>query len=126
MGVGQKEELHIANWLRKRVKEWRNGSLTGIPYDGASDITKELLRLWKADEGRYQRLFFAQVEAAETIIFLTEAHPVYHKSMPPIPVDQPGEKPKPLVSSHSRATPAKWQPVQVKPPSWGCYRHGQS
>ena len=94
LGVGQKEELHIANWLRKRLKEWRNGSLTGIPYDGASDITKELLRLWKAEEGRFQRLFFAQVEAAETIIFLTEAHPVYYKSMPLIPVDQPGEKTK--------------------------------
>lgn len=90
-GVGQKEELHLVNWLRKRLKEWRSGSLTGIPYDGASDITKELLRLWQAEEGCYQRLFFAQVEAAETIIFLTEANPVYHKGMPPIPLDQPGK-----------------------------------
>jgi len=91
LGVGQKEELPIANWLRKQLEEWRRGALTGIAYDGASDMTKELLRLWKAEEGRYQRLFFAQVEAAETIIFLTEANPVYHKGMPPIPVDQPGK-----------------------------------
>lgn len=94
LGIGQKEDLPIVNWLRKRVKEWREGILTGIAYDGASDVTKELLRLWQAQEGRYQRLFFAQVEAVETIIFLMEANPLYHKNLPHIPLDEPGIKTK--------------------------------
>ena len=68
------------------------GARTGIPYDGASRISKELLVLWRGDETlRKQRLFFAQVEAAETIIFLTEANPIYHDGMPKLPIDQPGE-----------------------------------
>lgn len=92
LGIGQQEDLPLVNWLRGRVKEWRNGKLTGIPYDGASNITKELFALWRGDETlRRQRLFFAQIEAAETIIFLVEANPIYHKGMPEIPLDQPGE-----------------------------------
>src|SRR4029453_3579390 len=37
-----------------------------------------------------QRLFFAQIEAAETIIFLTEASDIYRKGIPEIPKDEPG------------------------------------
>lgn len=92
LGVGEQEDLHLANWLRNGIREWRAGKLTGIPYDGASSITKELLGLWQGDSSlRKQRLFFAQVEAAETVLFLVEANPVYHKGMPAIPVDQPGD-----------------------------------
>jgi hypothetical protein len=92
LDVGQQEDLPLVNWLRARVKEWREGKLTGIPYDGASSITKELLALWRGDETlRKQRLFFAQVEAAETLVFLIEANPIYHKGTPELPIDQPGE-----------------------------------
>lgn len=92
LDVGQQEDLPLVNWLRGRIKEWREGKLTGIPYDGASSITKELLALWRGDDTlRKQRLFFAQVEAAESIVFLIEANPVYHKGMPALPIDQPGE-----------------------------------
>ncbi len=92
LDVGQQEDLPLVNWLRTRLKEWRDGKLTGIPYDGATSITKELLALWRGDETlRKQRLFFAQVEAAETIVFLIEANPIYHKRMPELPIDQPGE-----------------------------------
>ncbi len=45
LGIGQQEDLPLVNWLRNRTKEWRDGKLTGIPYDGASSITKELLVL---------------------------------------------------------------------------------
>ena len=92
LGIGQQEDLPLVNWLRNRVKEWREGKLTGIPYDGASSITKELLSLWRGDNTlRRQRLFFAQIEAAETIIFLLEANPIFRKGMPEVPTDQPGE-----------------------------------
>lgn len=71
LAVGEQEDLPIVNWLRKRITEWRSGAITGIPYDGASAVTKELLALWTAgSDRRKQRLFFAQIEAAETIIFL--------------------------------------------------------
>ena len=44
----------------------------GTGYPGVTRTTLELLNYWRRD-GREQRLFFAQLEAAETIIFLTEA-----------------------------------------------------
>lgn len=87
---GQEVELEIVNLIRERVKEWRDGSRSGgVAYDGATPITKELLELWRSSD-RMQRLFFAQIEAAETIIFLTEAADIYRKGIPEIPKDEPG------------------------------------
>ena len=39
--------------------------------------------------GEAQRLFFAQVEAAETIIFVVEGAKSFKKGMPRIPRDEP-------------------------------------
>ncbi|NNU63048.1 BPTD_3080 family restriction endonuclease [Ochrobactrum soli] len=87
---GEEVELEIVNLIRDRVKEWREGSRSGsAAYDGASPITKELLELWRSPD-RMQRLFFAQVEAVETIIFLAEASEIYLKGIPEIPKDEPG------------------------------------
>ncbi len=60
-------ELKLVNRIREHVKKWR---LEGYP--GVTRTTQELLQWWQR-EGRGQRLFFAQLDAAETIIFLTEA-----------------------------------------------------
>ena len=94
--VGESVELEIVNAIRERVKEWRAGERTGGgSYDGVSPVTRELLDLWRDDEeGRKQRLFFAQIEAAETIIFLTEASDIYRKGLPGIPKDEPGAEAK--------------------------------
>jgi type III restriction enzyme len=87
---GEEVELEIVNLIRERLKEWRTGSRSGgVTYDGASAITKELLELWRSSD-RMQRLFFAQVEAAETIIFLAEAADIYRRGIPEIPKDEPG------------------------------------
>ena len=48
------------------MAEWRKRD-----YQNATKVTKELLELWRAPD-RAQPLFYAQVEAAETVIFLTE------------------------------------------------------
>src|SRR5690554_898899 len=40
LGIGQQEDIPLVNWIRHRIKEWRTGKLTGIPYDGASAVTK--------------------------------------------------------------------------------------
>lgn len=60
-------ELALVNLIRERVKAWRAAG-----YPGVTRTTLELLQWWQR-EGREKRLFFAQIEAAETIIFLIEA-----------------------------------------------------
>lgn len=87
---GELVELAIVNEIRNRIISWRKGTYSaGVAYDGASSVTKELLELWRSED-RMQRLFFAQIEAVETIIFLIEAHEVYRKGLPEIPRDEPG------------------------------------
>lgn len=88
--AGEEVELEIVNAIRGRVEDWRAGAHSGgVAYDGASPVTRELLDLWRSDQ-RMQRLFFAQIEAAETIIFLVEAKEIYRKGLPEIPKDEPG------------------------------------
>lgn len=75
------------NDMRRRVKKWREGALSdGARYEGATPITRALLRHWWSHERR-QRLFFCQLEAAETIIFLKEAPKKYRKGMDEVPRD---------------------------------------
>lgn len=69
--VGTEITLIMVNRIRDRVRQWRREG-----FQGASRITQELLAWWQRD-GRSQRLFFAQLEAAMTVIFLTEARPDY-------------------------------------------------
>ena len=68
--VAVEEKLELVSLLRQRVAEWRPLALRG--EGGVSRVTMELLNHWRSP-GRKQPLFFAQLEAAETIIFLTEA-----------------------------------------------------
>jgi type III restriction enzyme len=60
-------ELPLVNLIRERVKQWRSAG-----YPGASRTTLDLLGWWRRD-GRQWRLFFTQLEAVETIVFLMEA-----------------------------------------------------
>jgi len=62
----QREDLAGVNALREDIKRWRASG-----YEGATEVSKKLLRYWRR-EGRSPRLFFCQLEAAETIIFLNE------------------------------------------------------
>jgi type III restriction enzyme len=66
---GDWEELDLVNLIRERLEQWRAAG-----YPSASRTTLDLISHWRR-EGRQQRLFFAQIEAAETIIFLNEARP---------------------------------------------------
>ena len=60
-------QLVLVNAIRTRLDAWRTAG-----YPGVSRTTLELLKWWRRD-GRAQRLFFAQLEAAEAVIFLREA-----------------------------------------------------
>ena len=62
-------EIDLVNTIRPRVKAWRE---TGYP--GVTGITKRLLEHWQDPEERKdRRFFFCQLEAIETLIWLTEA-----------------------------------------------------
>jgi type III restriction enzyme len=60
------DDLPLVNRLRDDVRRWRESG-----YRGATEVTKDLLKHWgRADRSR--RLFFCQLEAVETIIYLLE------------------------------------------------------
>ena len=74
------------NDMRRRVKRWRDAG-----YEGATETTRRLLRHWSSND-RGQRLFFCQLEAAETIIFLVEAPDECRRDMGEVPRDKVNEK----------------------------------
>jgi type III restriction enzyme len=80
---GSEYLLDLANLLRQRVQDWRDRD-----YQGATRVSRELLTLWRTED-RVQRLFFAQVEAAETAIFLVEG-PLDLRQGVHVPLDEPG------------------------------------
>ena len=86
--TGYEVELQLVSRLREQVAEWRSLALRG--EGGVSRVTMELLNYWRR-EGREHRLFFAQLEAAETIIFLSEARPDLLQGID-IPLDRPGQE----------------------------------
>ncbi len=84
---GEWVELPLVNFIRDQLKRWRDEG-----YPGVSRTTLDLLQYWRHD-GRKHRLFFAQLEVAETIIFLTEARPDFLQGIE-IPFDEPSEERK--------------------------------
>lgn len=84
---GEPVELKLVNQIRDLVATWRH---QGCP--GASRTTHELLSWWRR-EGREKRLFFAQIEAAETIIFLREARSDFLQGVD-VPRDEPNDSQK--------------------------------
>jgi type III restriction enzyme len=84
---GHEYLLDLANMLRQRVADWRKRD-----YEGATKVTRELLALWRSPD-RAQRLFYAQIEAAETVLFLVEG-PDDLKQGVRVPTDEPGEDAK--------------------------------
>ncbi len=75
-------EIPLVNQIRPRVKAWREAG-----YPGVTSVTKRLLEHWR-DSEQYEtrRFFFCQLEAIETLIWLTEA-PASEK----VGIDIPGD-----------------------------------
>jgi len=61
------QENKLINDIRRRVGLWRQGG-----YPGITPVTARLLAYW-TDPDRERKLFFCQIEAMETIIYLAEA-----------------------------------------------------
>lgn len=60
------EENELINQIRQRVAMWRKGG-----YVGATVTTSRLLEYW-TNPDREKKLFFCQIEALETAIYITE------------------------------------------------------
>ena len=61
--------IELVKKIRPRVKAWREKD-----YPGVTGITRRLLHHWQDPEERKdRRFFFCQLEAIETLIWLTEA-----------------------------------------------------
>ena len=80
-------ELKRVNLIRERLDAWRKQE-----WPGVTRTTRELLIHWRREE-RKHRLFFAQIEAAETIIFLTEARADFRQGIE-VPRDEPSDEEK--------------------------------
>ena len=85
--TGVAVEMELVDLIRERVDAWRAAG-----YPGVTRTTLELLQWWTRD-GRDPGLFFAQREAAETIIFLTEARADFRQGIT-IPRDEPSDAEK--------------------------------
>ena len=67
-GTREFVELELVNQIRPRVKAWRESG-----YPEITGVTRELLEHWRDRSARPNRpLFWCQVEAAETLIYLAE------------------------------------------------------
>lgn len=82
LAVEEFTELKEVNRIRERVKEWRHKG-----YPGVTRTSRDLLHHWQRDD-RERRLFFCQLEAAETIIWRVEAPPAERQGID-IPKDEP-------------------------------------
>jgi type III restriction enzyme len=63
----RREKNSLINEIRRDVEKWRRDG----QYAGVTPVSRKLLQHW-ADPARENRVIFAQREAAETAIFLTE------------------------------------------------------
>ena len=62
----QANEIALVNNIRDAVAEWRENGYTGV-----TNATSKLLKHWHSDQPE-PKLFFAQLEAIETLIYLYE------------------------------------------------------
>ncbi|MCL1468630.1 BPTD_3080 family restriction endonuclease [Argonema galeatum] len=78
---GKFVEIPLVNQIRPRVKAWSSQG-----YPGVTGVTKRLLEHWNNREERNNPFFFCQLEAIETLIWITES-PLSEKVGIDIPSD---------------------------------------
>jgi type III restriction enzyme len=65
------EQTKLVNDIRERISRWRQGG-----YVNVTPTTRRLLEYW-TDPTREKKLFFCQIEALETLIYVTEVASKY-------------------------------------------------
>lgn len=66
LSAEMQKENEFINQVRTRIATWRHEE-----YPGITKTSRDLLNYWK-DEDRTNKLFFCQIEALETLIYVTE------------------------------------------------------
>lgn len=66
--IGKFVELPLVNKIRPRVKAWREAG-----YPGVTGVTRKLLDHWNDKDARQYPFFYCQMDAMETLVWLTEA-----------------------------------------------------
>ena len=106
----RQKDCKLVNRIRHRVGMWRQGD-----YASVTPTTRRLLEYWTNPE-RENKLFFCQIEALETAIYLTES---------PRNAATPGWKttfaqPTTPPTLDCPVLHSKWRPAREKPLSWPC------
>jgi type III restriction enzyme len=110
----ESDDLPLVNALREDVKRWRAAG-----WPGATPTTKTLLRHWTRPD-RARRLFYCQIEAVETVIYLRELLAQGRK---------PGWNPQLSLDDHQalmegrNPRPAEWVTRVAQPPTLVDYPH---
>jgi type III restriction enzyme len=79
---GEFHPLDLPNQIRPRVAAWRAAG-----YPGVTGVTRRLLEHWRDPElNDTRRFFFCQLEAVETLVWLTESDPAARQGL-----DVPGD-----------------------------------
>lgn len=65
-GTELQKENEFINKVRTKIKQWRDGG-----YSGITKTSRDLLSYWR-DDTRENKLFFCQIEALETLIYVNE------------------------------------------------------
>ncbi len=65
-GSELQKENELINKIRSKISEWRNDG-----YPGLTKTSRDLLFYWK-DDSRENKLFFCQIEALETLMYINE------------------------------------------------------
>ena len=66
--IGVFIQIELVNKIRPRVKAWRESG-----YPGVTGVTQKLLEHWNDRDARQYPFFWCQMDAMETLIWLTEA-----------------------------------------------------
>jgi type III restriction enzyme len=99
------QENEFINRIRARVAIWRKGGYVGI-----TRTTARLLEHWHSSD-RERRLFFCQIEALETLIYVTEVASKYGaRGSTTTCVGTPRKR-----IPTSFALPARWPRAAVRP-----------
>jgi len=65
-GSELQKENEFINKIREKITDWRNSG-----YPGITKTSRDLLSFWK-DDTRENKLFFCQIEALETLMYINE------------------------------------------------------
>ena len=104
------EENARINRIRQRVTAWRS-----LGWPGVTPTTRRLLEYWTNDQ-RERPLFFCQVEALETVIYMTECATKQGDAW----IGNDSNSSPPTRTPVFTAQRSRWPPAAARPSSWRC------